>query len=105
REDARLDVRRTAAQEYHRYRAFTPAPGASLQTAQGVLKVTSARPAPGREGEPGTVQLSENRVLLAFAEGALELREVQLEGRPRRAAREWANGARIVSGDKLVVLE
>lgn len=51
------------------------------------LKVWQARPVAG-DGTPGSV----DGVVVHTGEGALELIEVQPEGKPRRRATDWANG-------------
>jgi len=102
--EAELSFERDAEQEYNRFRAFTPAPGTFLKTNQGVLKITSARLArtPNTEHRtPGTV-ISANPVVVAFANGGLELIEVQPEGKKRMSGRDFANGARLKPGSCLV---
>jgi len=91
-------------------RAFTPRPGAFLTLAglsegtlpgarlpEARLKVWRARPggatAPARR-TPGTLVRGAGSVLLATADGWLELLEVQPEGRARMAAAAWARGRR-----------
>ena len=109
REDARLDPVRPANGEYDRYRAFTPAPGATLATRLGTLKVHRARLVEGvSEGTdrlPGDITLGSDGLFVAFAGGGLWLDEVQTEGKRRTSGREWANGARLKSGDNLLVPE
>lgn len=71
--------------------------GNAWTTHQGKrLKVWETRAVPG-EGRPGAV----DGVVVTCGEGALELVEVQLEGKPRRRATDWANG---VARDAEVVL-
>lgn len=62
------------------------------------LKVWSARPGdPGRDLAPGQVQGTS----VGTGDGILELIEVQPEGKPRRDAAEWSNGARLSADDRL----
>ena len=59
----------------------------------------------GQPGGPGTILLGPrsgggSAVEVATGRGALELVTVQSEGRAAAGARDWANGARIVGGEK-----
>ena len=98
--EAELLFSRPALAEYARFRAFTPAPGPFLRSAAGTLRLHAVRFAEA-EGEPGTVLAISPEPLIAFAEGALRLIEVQPEGKRRMPGRDWANGARIKPGDRL----
>lgn len=101
--EAELSFARAAKEEYDRFRAFTPAPGAFVRTTHGVLRLHSVRAAEG-SGEPGTVLSVSPEPVVAFAEGALRLVEVQPEGKRRMSGRDWANGARIKAGESLASL-
>jgi methionyl-tRNA formyltransferase len=55
-------------------------------------------------GAPGEVLRVESEgIFVACGDGALCLREVQLEGKPRMAARDVANGLRLKAGARFVV--
>ncbi|MDX2065950.1 MAG: methionyl-tRNA formyltransferase [Fimbriimonadaceae bacterium] len=99
REDTELDVGRAARAEYNRFRGVTPNPGAGLPTSLGRVRVSAARWRP-ESGEPGTI-LSVAPLVVAFGEGALELIEIQPEGKKRMSGRDWANGARLAPGLRL----
>ena len=96
--EAELSFSRGAKEEYDRFRAFTPAPGAFLRLASGVLRVHKARLSE-ETGEPGRVLAVSPETAVAFAGGSLRLLEVQPEGKNRMSGRDWANGARIKVGD------
>ncbi len=98
--EAVLQFSKPAPEEYNRFRAFTPAPGPFIRTSLGTLRVHQARLDEGK-GEAGTVLAISPEPVIAFAEGALRLIEVQPEGKRRMAARDWANGARLRVGDRL----
>lgn len=99
--EAELQFSKPAAEEYNRFRAFTPAPGAFIRTANGILRLHQVRLAEG-EGVPGTVLASSPEPIVSFGKGALRLIEVQPEGKRRMSGRDWANGARLKVGDILV---
>lgn len=101
REDAFLDPQLDGETAYNRFRGMTPAPGAWCQTSRGVLKVTQARRSE-QKGEPGTVVATKPSLVLGFADGSLEFVQVQPEGKPRMAGTDYANGARVAVGDKLL---
>lgn len=98
--EAELSPGRDAAVEYRRFRAFTPAPGAYLRTAFGLVKVGKARL--GTESAaPGVVISTAQSCQVAFLSGSLHLLEVQPEGKKRMSGRDFANGLRLRAGDSL----
>lgn len=100
--DAELHFDLPADKEFDRYRAFTPAPGAWVDTKLGPLKLRKVskggRASP--QAAPGTV-VSTKPFEVAFAEGSLVLVTVQPEGRKAVAGEDFANGARLSVGDCL----
>lgn len=59
------------------------------------LKVWRARAVPGRALDPGLVVVDDGRIVVGAATGAVELLEVQPEGKQRRTAGDWVRGARL----------
>lgn len=98
--DAELSFDRPAAEEYARFRAFTPSPGATLRTSFGLVKLSQARLAEG-SGEPGTVLQTSPSFIICFEGGAMELLELQPEGKKRMSGRDLANGQRLRPGASL----
>ena len=103
REDGRIDWTRTAEHIYNRMRGFTPWPGA-YTTFRGQTCQLWGRPekiaAAEKSGAPGDIIPSAKEVHVACGEGTcLQLEFVQLEGRKRITAREFANGARLEPGE------
>jgi methionyl-tRNA formyltransferase len=91
----RLDFTRPAAELACRIRGFTPWPGAFTSLSGTMLKIhrAVALAAPAEPGAPGTVSVAGGALRVACGEGsALELLEVQPEGRKRMAARDFVNG-------------
>ncbi|MGV3614885.1 MAG: methionyl-tRNA formyltransferase [Fimbriimonas sp.] len=99
--EAELRFNRDATGEYDRFRAFTPSPGPYLATNRGTLRLSKVARAEG-SGTPGTVLRTAPELTVAFADGALELRELQPEGKKRMSGRDFANGARLRPGDGLL---
>lgn len=91
-------------------RAFAPDPGAVTTFRGGRLKLLRVKPraiggsaaniTPPTAGE---IRISENDIPLVYAGGgAVELLEVAPAGRRRMTGAEWARGARIVPGERLI---
>lgn len=102
KEDGRLDFRLGAEALSHRVRGFSPWPGTFTHLSEGakdLLKVHRARAADApTRALPGTV-ISLRPLLVATGDGrALELVEVQPEGRRRMSAEEFVAGRRIQEG-------
>ena len=104
KEDGRINWALTAQQIYNRVRGLEPWPGA-FTTFRGQLCHVWGRPlAPPASGSPegpGTLLPSGGELYVACGEGTrLRLDAVQLEGRKRVAARDFANGARLKPGEQ-----
>ncbi|HLY16507.1 MAG TPA: methionyl-tRNA formyltransferase [Bryobacteraceae bacterium] len=99
REDGMIDWRLPAQVIHNRVRGFQPWPGARTGFRGRQLHIWKARGAGGAQGTPG--RLLRHPVRVVCGEGALELIEVQMEGRKRIAAEEFANGQRISDADIL----
>jgi methionyl-tRNA formyltransferase len=102
--DGAADWCRPAAALARQVRALDPWPGVftGLPGGGGVLKIWRAAARPGPAGAPGTVlEAGPGRLAVACGEGALELLEVQREGRRRLPAREFLAGCPLVSGTRL----
>lgn len=97
KEEARLSFSRCAEDEYNRFRAFTPSPGAFFALKSGVIKVSNARLC-DKSGQPGEVIAITPNMTIAFESGAIELIEIQPEGKKRMTGRDYANGARLKPG-------
>jgi methionyl-tRNA formyltransferase len=96
--EARIDWAQPNTVVDRRVRAFNPVPGAQTRFAGEVLKIWEAEPEPGC-GAPGEVLVAEGgRLVVACAEGALALMEVQRPGGKRMPVRDFLRGARIVPG-------
>jgi methionyl-tRNA formyltransferase len=102
RDDARINWARPATAVHNHVRALSPFPGAWTLLGEETLKVLRTRLAaddPG--GEPGSVSIIDGRLVAACAEGAVEVLEVQREGRRRMDATAFLLGAELPSGSRL----
>ena len=103
KEDGQTDWSLTAQQIYNRIRGLDPWPG-TYTTFRGQAMQFWGKPVPfdGASAEPGLIRPSLGEVFVACGSGTwLSLSDVKLEGRKRIAARDFANGARLVEPEKL----
>ncbi len=104
KEDGRIDWSKPAQQIYNRMKGFTPWPG-SYSTFRGQACQLWCRPetksAPQADFTPGEFIPSAKEIHIQCGNGTcMRLESVQIEGRKKLSAREFANGARLVSGDR-----
>jgi methionyl-tRNA formyltransferase len=103
KEDGRIDFSRPAAEIYNRLRGFQPWPGAYTSFRGKQLLVCKAQVVESAVLQsPGSLLVEDNRLLAGCAgDTVVELLEVQPEGKKRMAARDFINGYRPQSGEKL----
>lgn len=103
KEDGRIDFLHTAVEAWNRLRAFQPWPGAFTRFRGKALQVHAAAPASEFAAvKAGHFAVENGRLLLGFAQGtALEIRELQVEGKKRMAASDFVNGYRPRSDEPL----
>jgi methionyl-tRNA formyltransferase len=103
KEDGSINFSRTAQDIYNRLRGFQPWPGAYTSFREKQLQVRKAKLAdPEMNLSPGKLLLEEGCLAVGCGSGtALQLLEVQPEGKKRMSALDFANGYRLVSGDRL----
>lgn len=106
KEDGRIDWARPAQQIYNRMRGFAPWPG-SYSTFRGQTCQLLGRPetsgAAGAHIAPGEIVPSTKEVYIVCGEGTcLRLESIQVEGRKKISAREFANGARLGLAERFV---
>ena len=103
KEDGRINWSLPAQTIYNRIRGFQPWPGA-FTTFRGKQCAIWGKPAPDQSGvtsTPGTIRANGADVdVTCGAETALRLEFVQLEGRNKISAREFANGARLQPNER-----
>lgn len=103
REDGRIDFRRTAKQIRDRWRGFHPWPGA-FTVYRGKKLIVHRLHCVDHHPEPinpGVIHLHDGRILVGCKESAIELDEVQVEGKKRVPAAEFARGYQVNSGEHL----
>ena len=111
REDGRIDWRMSAIEIANRVRAFQPWPATFTDFRGARLTIWRANDVPESvshsasafAAEPGTILNIDEPGITVVCSGssALLIQEVQVEGKRRVSAREFANGARLKPGDRI----
>lgn len=99
--EAELCLDQSAEDEYNKFRAFTPSPGAFLRTKFGLVKIGKAKLSNQTEA-PGVVISTSDSCQVGFFDGSIHLLEVQPEGKKRVSGKDFANGLRLKPGDHLI---
>jgi methionyl-tRNA formyltransferase len=101
REDGLIDFTRPASEIWNRLRGFQPWPGAFTNFRGKQLNIWAARPADAQP-VPAELQVIGDRLLVGCGQGtALELLEVQPQGKRRMPARDFIHGYHPRTGEKL----
>lgn len=99
REDGRVDWARSARDVHNHVRALDPYPGAWTTWSGETLKLFRSSLTPAEGGrQPGEVVAADGRLVVACGDGAVELAEVQRQGKRRMAAADFLNGADLPPG-------
>jgi methionyl-tRNA formyltransferase len=102
KEDGRIDFTRSAQEITSRLRGFQPWPGAFTTFRGKQLSVSSASAAGTSSLRPGVMGVEGERLLVSCGGAtALELLELQPEGRKRMPARDFLHGYHPRSGERL----
>lgn len=104
KEDGLMDFRRTAAELYNRLRGFQPWPGAYTSFRGKSLHVWKARSLASADGviDPGALKVASDALLVGCGQASvLQLLELQPEGKRRMSARDFINGYRPRTGERL----
>lgn len=106
KEEGRIEWQRPAQEIYNRMRGFMPWPG-SYTTFRGQTCHLWGRPETGIAAEagtsPGAIVAISKDIYVVCGEGTrLRLESVQIEGRKKTTAREFANGARLAPSDRFI---
>jgi methionyl-tRNA formyltransferase len=97
-----LDWSRPALELERAVRAFRPHPGAMTRLGATPLKVWRSRVVAGSSpGASGTLLSSDDALVVACADGALAIEEVQLPGGRRMSARDYTRGHPLAAGARL----
>lgn len=113
KKDGRIDWNLDTASILNKVRGFSPWPGTYSSLEGRVLKVISAERAEGGRStlnkggfsgfSPGEVVIADEKagIVVKTGDGAIAIKELQLEGRKQMSAELFLRGRRIVVGTKL----
>jgi methionyl-tRNA formyltransferase len=104
KEDGIVDWSQPAQSIHNRVRGLQPWPGAYTTFRGHTLHIWKSRPAAGpwpRPAEAAGTPPGPRPLVVRCGSGALELLEVQLEGRKRISAADFANGQRLVENEDI----
>jgi len=104
KEDGQIDFSRTAAEIYNRLRGFQPWPGAYTKFRGKNLQILKAKPANESVPQSELKVIVDHLVVGCGANTALELLELQLEGKKRTSALDFIHGYRPKENEKLGAL-
>ncbi|HEY1272723.1 MAG TPA: methionyl-tRNA formyltransferase [Terriglobales bacterium] len=103
KEDGLINWQREALQIWNRLRGFQPWPGAYTSFRGKQLRIHAAKPSSiSSPISPGQLLASKSGLIVGCGAGtALELIEVQIEGKSRMGARDFIHGYRPAENDRL----
>jgi methionyl-tRNA formyltransferase len=103
KDDGLIDWQRTAIETWNRWRGFQPWPGAFTTFRGKQLQISEARPAHQASTlAPGEIAVADGKLLVGCGGGsALEVAELQPEGKKRMAAADFLNGYRPKAGETM----
>ena len=101
KEDGRIDFGRSALEIYNRLRGFQPWPGAFTSFRGRGLNITAIKPA-SEQVPRGELLVRDGRLFVGCANtSAIELLELQPEGKKRISARDFVHGYRPQTGERV----
>lgn len=100
-DDARVSFTDPAAAVARHVRSMTPEPGAWAEFRSERFKLGPVTVAEETGLAPGELRAERKRVLAGTATQAVQLGEVQAQGKKRMAATDWSRGTRIEQGERL----
>ena len=100
KEDGKIDFHLSSAEIQNRLRGFQPWPGAFTTFRGKNLQVTQASSVSG-PSTPSELRVEGERLFVGCGNGAIELFELQPEGKKRISAKDFIHGYRPKPGEKL----
>jgi methionyl-tRNA formyltransferase len=101
KEDGKIDFSRSAREVHNRFRGFQPWPGAFTRFRERSLNITAMRPS-SEQAPPGEMLIKGAQLFAGCGnDSAIELLEVQPEGKKRMPASDFVHGYRPETGERL----
>lgn len=101
REDGRINWQKTAQEIYNQYRALTPWPGVWTIWNEQRIKLLKIRPT-SQTSKPGLVSVNNDSLIIGSTDGALEIIDLQIEGKKPMDAKTFLNGNKAILHASLV---
>lgn len=101
RDDGRINWQNKSKQIYNQYRAFTPWPGIWTIWNDKRIKLLKVQLS-NQKLASGQVKLESNKIYIGTSDLALEILELQLEGKPVMNSPIFVNGYKTIDGQTLV---
>jgi methionyl-tRNA formyltransferase len=103
KEHCRIDWSKSAAEVHNLVRGLSPRPTAFTGHDGSILKIFRTKVATdGRPAAAGTVLETDGKLIVSTGEGAVEVLELQQEGKRKLPAGEFLRGYRIAPGERLL---
>jgi methionyl-tRNA formyltransferase len=103
KEDGKIDFSRSALEIYNRFRGFQPWPGAFTTFRGKGLSITAMRPA-SEQLRPARLLVNGGRLFVGCGDNsAVELLEVQPEGKKRISTKDFVHGYRPATGENVSI--
>ncbi len=100
RDDGKIDFSRSATEIYNQYRGLTPWPGIWTIWNGKRLKLLEIKPVK-QKIEPGVVKVFEENVYIGCNGDAIEILELQLEGKKAMTPKQFLNGNKEIENTQL----
>ncbi len=95
--DGRIDWHKNSISSFNQFRGLAGWPGSFTFLDSKLLKIHAMKVSSG-DGQAGKILRFETGIVVATTDGALELLEIQPEGKPKLSALEWAKNYQIKIG-------
>jgi len=92
RDNTRIDFTKSATEVHNLVRGLNPFPGAWCMYGDDKMNIYKTVPHADITGKPGRLWRSEEKLYAGCGEGAIEIEELQLPGKPRISGNDFANG-------------
>ncbi len=102
RDDGKIDWAKSAQEIYNQYRGLTPWPGVWTMWEGKRLKLLTITPSPVRGGTVGGVSVENEKIYISCGADAIEVLELQLEGKKPMEAKIFIQGYQRIHGLKLI---
>ncbi len=100
--DGEIDWSASAEEIAHRCRGFHPWPSCFTHLDGKLLKIHRSLAVPSvSHSRPGTITVADETIHIATGDGTLVVQELQLEGKKRLSARDFARGGALQTGARL----